>query len=88
MLRRTQSFDGGSDAVVRLNVPNLRSGEVAVVERIAAANSAAKRLADLGFIQGARLEMVRPGVPCIVRINETCVGLGRDHQTSIELSVC
>ena len=67
------------------DLPSLRPGEVGMVKRVVATNGAAKRLADLGFVRGARLEMVRPGVPCIVRINETCVGLGRDHQTSIEL---
>ena len=72
--------------MVRLNLPHLRSGDVAVIECVAATNGTAKRLADLGFMRGALVEMVRPGAPCIVRINEMCVGLGRDHQASIELS--
>lgn len=71
--------------MVRSNLPSLKSGDTAVVKRVAAANGTAKRLADLGFVQGARLKMVRPGQPCIVRIEDTHVGLGRGHQTAIEL---
>ena len=66
----------------------LGSGEVAFVDRITASAGAAKRLADMGFVRGARLEMVRPGVPCIVRVGGTCVGLGHDHQLSIRLGSC
>ena len=64
----------------------LKAGDVRVIDHIAAAQGAAKRLADMGFVRGARLEMVRPGAPCIVRIDSTCVGLGQGHQTSILLS--
>ena len=68
------------------DVPTLKMGEVGIVERITADNGSAKRLAEMGFVRGARLEMIRPGAPCIVRINQSCVGLGRGHQTSILLS--
>ena len=64
----------------------LRTGDVGIVERIADNRGAAKRLADMGFIRGARLEMVRPGAPCIVRIDGTCLGLGQAHQASILLN--
>lgn len=67
-------------------LPSLKTGDVGIIERIASNLGAAKRLADMGFVRGARLEMVRAGVPCIVRIEGACVGLGRAHQASIELS--
>ena len=67
------------------NAMSLRAGEVGVIRRISAANGSAKRLADMGFVRGAGLEMIRPGEPCIVRIDGLCVGLGREHQDSIEL---
>ena len=71
------------DATLQRALENLKAGDVAVVDRIATANGASKRLADMGFIRGARLEMVRPGAPCIVRLNSLCVGLGLAYQTSI-----
>ena len=63
----------------------LGPGDVGVIRRIASGESGAKRLADMGFVRGVRVEMVRPGTPCIVRIDGQCVGLGRRHQDSIEL---
>ena len=68
------------------SLQSLRTGEVALVERITSTRGSAKRLADLGFVRGAELEMIRHGVPCIVRVKGTCVGLGRMHQASILLS--
>jgi Fe2+ transport system protein FeoA len=70
----------------RLSLPKLEAGDTGTIERVSAKQKVAKRLADLGFVRGARIKMVRPGVPCIVRIGGTCVGLGRAHQTSIQLS--
>lgn len=67
-------------------VRGLDNGESAVVYRIAGAPRTAKRLADLGFVRGATLHMLRAGVPCLIRIAETCVGLGVSHQECIELS--
>ncbi len=69
------------------DLPSLRAGDVAVIERIASCEARSKRLADMGFVRGAQLEVVRSGSPCIVRLEGACVGLGRTHQTSIEVSV-
>ena len=67
------------------SLQSLRTGEVALVERITSTGGPAKRLADLGFVRGAQLEMIRHGVPCIVRVKGACIGLGRMHQASILL---
>lgn len=67
------------------NLPILKTGDIGIVDRITATRRTAKRLADMGFVRGARLEMIRSGTPCIVRIGGTCVGLGRAHQASIQL---
>lgn len=68
-------------------LPTLKSGDQATVASIGGPESAAKRLADMGFIRGAEVTMVRPGMPCIVRIDGRCVGLGAGHQESIALLV-
>ena len=70
------------DSVTQMSV-----GDIGVVSRIHSVRGAGKRLADMGFVQGARLEMVKPGRPCIVRVNECCIALGNDHQKVIELHV-
>ncbi len=66
-----------------MQLTQLTHGQQGVVESITSSESSAKRLADIGFVRGARLQMVRPGDPCIVRIDETCVGLGFGHQKHI-----
>lgn len=60
-------------------------GEHGEVVSIGGTTFAAKRLADMGFVRGAELIMLRPGAPCIVRINGRCVGLGASHQRNIRL---
>lgn len=64
---------------------NLKAGDIGVVDGIASSLGGSKRLADMGFIRGAKLEMIRPGSPCIVRIDDMCVGLGVGHQANIRL---
>lgn len=61
----------------------LKSGEAAAIVSIATSQASAKRLADMGFVRGALVEMIRTGKPCLVRIGSTCVGLGADYQRSI-----
>jgi len=61
----------------------LRAGDTALVVGIAAEQMAAKRLADLGFVPGVRIKLIRRGAPCIVRIEGTRIGLGTRLQESI-----
>ncbi len=61
----------------------LSMGENATVVEITAGEAAAKRLADLGFVRGGHVEMLRTGRPCLVRIGTACIGLGRELQEVI-----
>jgi len=72
-----------NDDAVEDRLSSLKSGEAAAIVSIAASQTSAKRLADMGFVRGALVEMIRTGKPCLVRIGPTCVGLGVDHQRSI-----
>ena len=67
-------------------LPMLEAGDVATITGITGNQVAAKRLADMGFVRGARLEVIRPGWPCIVRIAGVCVGLGAAYQHCIQLA--
>ena len=67
------------------SLPTLKTGEHGTIASINGDEGRAKRLADMGFVRGARVTMVRPGAPCIVRIDGRCVGLGGGHQQSILL---
>lgn len=68
------------------NLPTLEAGEFGTIDSINGVHAAAKRLADMGFFQGAKVTMIRPGEPCIVRIDGRCVGLGGALQNSILLT--
>ncbi len=68
-----------------MRLATLKGGESAFVREVSASASQAKRLADMGFVRGARIEMIRAGNPCIVRIEDARIGLGIPHQDSIEL---
>jgi len=61
----------------------LCAGDIAIVVGIVAEETSAKRLADLGFVPGVRVEMVRRGSPCIVRLDGTRIGLGSALQRAI-----
>jgi Fe2+ transport system protein FeoA len=64
-------------------LPTMRSGDSGTVIAVNEVGPGAKRLADMGFVRGARIEMVRSGAPCLVRIDGLCVGLGTGHQRKI-----
>lgn len=64
----------------------LKRGQTAVVAAVNGAHYSSKHLADIGFVRGARIEMLRPGSPCIVKIHEgACVALGVGYQVSISV---
>ena len=68
------------------DLSQLADGCTAVVDRIAAEEATAKRLADIGFVRGATVTKLRAGKPCLVRIGATCVGLGLPLQKAILLA--
>lgn len=49
----------------------LAAGETAEVFAIAGQAEQARRLSELGFREGAAIEMVTPGSPCIVRLESS-----------------
>ena len=67
------------------NLLSLRKGEVVVIDRIGSTERSAKRLADMGFVRGAKLEMLRPGAPCLILVSGVCMGLGLPLQRVIEI---
>jgi len=85
-MEQTKPLENKADLNAICNIEplhGLRSGEVAFICDMRIDPRTAKRLADLGFIGGARIEMIRPGRPCLVRINGTRVGLGWGYQKRV-----
>ncbi len=49
-------------------ITQLRRGEVAEISQVLGSHEQVRRLEELGLRAGARLEIVRGGSPCIVRV--------------------
>lgn len=73
------------DVQPRRRLTSLRKGDRATVAGVDPCYPEAKRLADLGFVTGATVEMLRPGQPCIVRVAHTRLGLSEGLQDCVLL---
>lgn len=71
------------DSLLKQSVATLKAGRSGRVVGIHAEHLSAKRLADMGFITGAKVRMIRRGNPCIVGIGGTFVGLGVANQKCV-----
>jgi Fe2+ transport system protein FeoA len=68
------------------NLARMLPGASAIIQCITAEEPVAKRLADMGFVRGARVTKLRAGRPGLVRIGTTCVGLGLPLQACVMVS--
>jgi Fe2+ transport system protein FeoA len=59
---------------------SLRRGQVAEVGQILGDPAHSRRLEELGLRVGARLEIIRSGAPCIIRVNDNKLCF-RDDET-------
>lgn len=80
-----REFGKADERAATVDLPRLKAGEGATISFVRLHDPSGKRLADLGFVEGARVEMVRSGDPCIVRIGHSRVGLGLGYQQRILL---
>ena len=58
-------------------------GHTALVEHVAGDAAAVHRFREMGFCDGALVEMVQPGEPCIVRIGGHKLAFRLDSTVSI-----
>ena len=54
-----------------ISLHSLARGQIGTINRLDGTTDQVHRAQELGLRSGARVEMVQPGSPCIVRINET-----------------
>lgn len=53
----------------------LSAGQTAVVESVLGGTEEAHRLREMGLRDGATIEMLRPGSPCLVRLGGQKLGI-------------
>ena len=61
----------------------LRPGQVAEVYQVVGPAEQVRRLEELGLRSGARLEMIRDGSPCIVRVGSSTLCLRNGELTCV-----
>jgi ferrous iron transport protein A len=69
-----------------VSVTELRRGQVADVANVVGSPEQIRRLEELGLRRGVRVEIVRGGSPCIVRIGGTTLCFRHDDLASIIVS--
>jgi ferrous iron transport protein A len=64
----------------------LRSGQIAEIGQLVGAPEQVRRLEELGLRTGARLEMIRGGSPCIIRIDGSTLCFRDDQSLRVLVS--
>ncbi len=59
------------------------AGQKALVDQVLGAPAHVQRLRELGLRDGAQVEMLQPGTPCIVRLGEQKLCFRADEITSV-----
>ena len=86
-VKEVAAIEEGGHAPPQTTLAFLQTGEVAIVAGINASSRRVKRLADMGFVNGVPVEMMRPGRPCIVRVGGVCLALGHAHQIVVKVTL-
>lgn len=66
-----------------LPLESLRPGEWAEVCDVAGDPGCVRRLAELGLSAGSRLQMLRGGSPCLIRVGGGRLSLRSDHAMQV-----
>ncbi len=61
----------------------LTAGQSATVETVLGRTDDAHRLQEIGLRSGARVQMIQPGNPCMVRLGDQRLGLRSDALSTI-----
>jgi ferrous iron transport protein A len=70
---------------MRESIPltHLAAGQVGEIQQLVGPPERIRRLEELGLRAGARIEIVRAGSPCIIRIGESRLCFREDAQVSV-----
>jgi len=78
LIYNSQSFTGRR-MVSTIPITALRRGDVAEIAQVVGSPEHVRRLEELGLRDGARLEIVRAGSPCIIRVAGTTLCFREDE---------
>jgi ferrous iron transport protein A len=66
---------------------DLCSGQSGCVGQVVGSRELVHRLREMGLYEGARIEMIRPGSPCIVRLQGLRLGFRMDDCAHVMVRV-
>ena len=72
--------------IEQISLSSLRRGEVASIAQVIGDAEAIRRLHELGLQLGARIEILRSGSPCIVRVNDSTICFRHEEQVRVMVS--
>jgi Fe2+ transport system protein FeoA len=61
----------------------LSAGRTAVVEAVLGVSAQVQRLREMGLRDGARVEMIQPGCPCLIRLGNQRLGFRANELMSV-----
>jgi ferrous iron transport protein A len=72
--------------VYHLPINALRRGEVASISQVVGPPEHIRRLEELGLRSGSRIEIVRGGSPCIIRVDGSTLCFRNDESVRVLVS--
>ncbi len=79
---------GIPNAIEMMPLSLLPMGQEAVVTHVAGSSDQVHRLHEIGLCDGARIQMVRTGQTCIIRLNGHKLCFRGDQATSVMVCPC
>jgi Fe2+ transport system protein FeoA len=80
---REPSMTGLLPATELIVLGFLTAGQSATVETVMGLSDDAHRLQEIGLRAGARVQMIQPGNPCLVRLGDQRLGLRSDSLAKV-----
>ena len=83
MTDATRSIGAGTAGEAMVPLLFLRAGQTAEVGAVLGGGDLVHRLRELGLRDGAEVQMVRPGTPCLIRLGGQKLGIRADEVAGI-----
>jgi ferrous iron transport protein A len=73
--------------VHHIPLTSLRPGQIARVDEVIGQSDLVQRLRELGLRSGARVEMIRAGSPCLLRLDGLKLGIRAEELSGVLVQI-
>lgn len=88
MSQASPVLNGGTAVEELIPLTLLRAGQSARISQVFGASDLVHRLHEMGLRAGVQIEMIRPGNPCLVRLDGCKLGFRGDEATRVLVCAC